>query len=834
MGSTKEVGQNGKWKQGRAPTSSVQPAAERPFAAAKLDLALRAAQMGVWTLDVATGLRSFDAQVCRLLGIDEDTFAGTAEEFFATVHPDDQERIRAALRRTIETGVPYETEYRAVWSDGSVHEICARAALAKDEAGTSVRLDGVIWDNEARKQAEEAHERFRVGFENGAVAQALTSLDGQFLRVNAALAKMLGHSQDELVGRRFDEFTHPDDRALDASARARLLAGEDVHRYEKRCRSRAGVMAWTDVNLALLRDRADAPQYVIGSYVDITERKQAEAELLRINRQLEATTAEAKALAAKAEAANAAKSEFLANMSHEIRTPINGVTGMIGLLLGTDLTDEQRQYASAARASGECLLTIISDILALCEMEAGALSMELVTFDLRALIHDFVRTQASRAEEKRIGFRCSLPDSVPALVRGDPNCLRQVLANLGGNAIKFTSRGEVSVRVSTETELEHELVLRFSVQDTGIGIPRDKLDILFEKFTQVDTSTTRRYGGVGLGLAISKRLAGLMGGQIGVESELGSGSKFWFTARFQKTSREATPAHPRSLAGTRVLVVDDSVASREILVAELIASGMRPGQAGDGPTAMRLAYEALVAEDPFLVILTALQLPAMDGKTLARILARDPRFAATKLILMTSSRGYSEPERLKEAGFAAQLPKPVRQKQLVDCLMAVLGGGGGAGAPTIGVAPPAIRRQMSDAGRTVSADAAPNEARETDLPTFAESALLERLMQDRALAHSILQRFLQDMPRQLGMARAFLDVGDAEGVERKAQAIQGAAATVGAEAVARTALALEHAGRTGDLTSARRDLDALDGHFARAREAMRTSALVDHKREEER
>ena len=519
-----------------------------------------------------------------------------------------------------------------------------------------------------RNLAEEAlrnsEERVRLLLESTAEAIYGIDLQGVCTFANPACLRILGLPDlKAMLGRNMHEVLHHSraDGSPFSIAECQILQalgkGEPVHVNDEFMWRADGASFPVEYWSYPMR-RAGQVIGAVVTFIDITERKLAEFEMRKAKE--------------VAEAANRAKSQFLANMSHEIRTPMNGVIGMTGLLLNTDLSAEQRQYASIVRSSGEALLKVINDILDFSKIEARKLTLEESEFDLRIVLEDAASILAIKAFEKGLELICELESGTPCRLRGDPGRLRQVVLNLLGNAVKFTPKGEVALKVGCEREDESRVTLHFTVQDTGIGFPQDRASALFEPFVQADGSRTRRYGGTGLGLTISKQLVEMMGGQIGVESQEGMGSRFWFTATFAKQSAEGQPSVDiqRSLANQRVLVVDGHATNRSLLCRLLGSWGCRTEGVAEGEAALNVLRQAAQNGDPYQKMLIDLGLPGMTGEELGRQIAKDPQLRTTALYLMAIFVQPIDDVYLRALGFEGHVCKPIWEHNLLEALLA--------------------------------------------------------------------------------------------------------------------------------------------------------------------
>ncbi|MCP4711173.1 MAG: response regulator, partial [Planctomycetes bacterium] len=419
-------------------------------------------------------------------------------------------------------------------------------------------------------------------------------------------------------------------------------------------------------------------KFIQGVLRDISERKQVEAELRKHRIHLEELvnirTAELSKALEAAEAASVAKSDFLANMSHEIRTPMNGIIGMAEFLSETKLDVDQKDYIDTIQNSADALLVIINDILDYSKIEAGKMQIETISFDLRVAVEDLADLLSVQTQEKGVELIYRFDPEIPARVKGDPGRIRQILTNFANNAIKFTHDGYILIDVSCQNKDENHVDLKFSVEDTGIGIEQEKLRTIFDKFTQADTSTTRKYGGTGLGLAISKQLVELMGGRIGVESQEGKGSTFWITMSLPLDKKTVVEPLPQgNLDQVRVLIVDDIDVNRRVIKEQLNNWNIDNDVCAGGEEALKTMREAAQDGSPYQMAILDFHMPGMDGEQLGNAIKEDPLLQETILLLLTSGGRKGDAARMAEVGFSVYLSKPVKQSQLMDALATAWG-----------------------------------------------------------------------------------------------------------------------------------------------------------------
>jgi len=641
-----------------------------------------------------------------------------------------------------------------------------------------------------RQQADEADALFTMSLE----MMGVTGSDGHFHRVNPAWTTILGWSAEEIRAQPFISLVHPDDRATTEAEVVKLTAGARTVSFDNRYRCADG--SYRNLSWSAIASPGADRIYAVGR--DVTAQKLIEREL--------------NAARDEAMSASRLKSEFLANMSHEIRTPMNGVIGMTGLLLDTTLSTEQREYAETINRSAESLLTVINDILDFSKIEAGKLDIEVIDFDLRMVVEDAAELIAPDAKAKGLGIAVMLHPGVPASLSGDPVRVRQVLVNLLSNAVKFTSAGEVIVEVHP-VDSDGGPEVRFVVSDTGMGIPDDQQERLFESFTQADASTTRTHGGTGLGLAICRQLAELMGGAIGVESTVGKGSRFWFTCRFADAARGvAAPQLKAPLRGRRVmpgnppgrpvdaamgarfriLVADDNPVNQKVAVKMLEKMGHRADVAVNGLEAV-----AAVASVRYGAVLMDCQMPDMDGfeatMEIRRLEGNDGRHVP--IIAMTAGAMAGDEEKCIAAGMDAYVSKPVRRDVLAETLGRWLPGGSG----------------------TEPLDPEPH----SDLPVTTDSMLEDLRGLGQETFENLVRLFLGTGAKSLSSIYEARGRGDLSELGELAHSLKGAAGMFGGTALAECCARLQSSSMSGDLSTASRLVDEVGLRFDRMADILR-------------
>ena len=580
------------------------------------------------------------------------------------IHPDHRKACQIIFQRILRGETVENIETVFITKDGRSVTVSGNINCRfKDEKPLATR--GIFRNITDRKRAEAAivasEQRYADLFENAQDAILTNDLSGRFTAANRAAERLTGYTREEMANMTAPQLVSPGLADFALKEVARLSAGgARPATWEWEIVTKDGRRVPVEVSTRTIYD-GDTPVGIQAIARDITKRKRAEQELQNAKD--------------AADVANRAKSEFLANMSHEIRTPINGIIGMTDLALDTNLTSEQREFLGMVRESADSLLTIINDILDFSRIEAGKFALDVIEFDLDDCLANIAKTFAPQAHGKGLELAYQVHPGVPRALLGDPSRLRQIIVNLIGNAIKFTEHGEVVLRVDTEECGDAGVRLHFAVSDTGTGIPREKQEVIFDAFTQADSSMTRRYGGTGLGLKIATNLVKMMEGRLWVESDPGQGSTFHFTARFgvQAAIRRSEPRKAVNLKGMPVLVVDDNSTNRRILDAMLRRWMMIPSLAKSGDDALVLLDENAAIGKSFPLILIDAQMPGMDGFTLAERIKQNPESAAATVMMLTSTGQRGDAARCRELGISAYLIKPIRQSELLDAILTALG-----------------------------------------------------------------------------------------------------------------------------------------------------------------
>ncbi|MBF0192452.1 MAG: PAS domain S-box protein [Magnetococcales bacterium] len=633
----------------------------------QLEMAQEIAQLGYWHWEIASGRFIWSKEIFRIFGLDPDKAPPSYDTFLRSIPEPERQQVMQGIHQALtQPDTPYQAEHPVVRPDGSVCHVLARGAVIRDEQGQAVTMFGTVLDLTKRHQVEKQIRILSQAVEQSPSSIVMTDRDGVIQYVNHSFIMSSGYSREELLGQ---------DPSLLKSGITPQQVYQDlwqtitsgrVWRGDLCNRRKNGELFWELANISPIRDQDGNISHFLGIKDDITDKKRLEEE-------------KQQALD-RAEQASRAKSEFLATMSHEIRTPMNGVLGMAELILGTPLTPQQRHYVETIHRSGHTLLCIINDILDFSKIQAGHLGVDILRFELDEVIQDVCGLLADKARAKGLSFDMHMADGVPLHLLGDPYRLNQILFNLVGNAIKFTSAGSVQVQVQVLTQREADVLLRFQVTDTGIGITPEFHNRLFQAFSQEDPSISRRFGGTGLGLAITHRLVSLMNGELHVTSQPEQGSTFWFTLRFglqqpgdrelisswQAQHRPITPDHFQFKG--RILLVEDNPINQEVAMATLELFGCQVTVANNGQQAITCVHEATT---PFDLVFMDCEMPILDGFETTRKLRQwelEVGHARTPIVALTAHVLQESRQQCTDAGMDDYLRKPFRQTDMGSLL----------------------------------------------------------------------------------------------------------------------------------------------------------------------
>jgi len=766
----------------------------------------RIAKLGGWELDPETGKLIWTDEVYRIYEVEPD-YQPDMESSFSFYDPEDIPIIREAVNNAVEYGKSYDLELRFITAKNN--RLWIRTVGKADyKNGKIIRLSGTFQDITKRKTAEnllrETLDEMEAIFENTFIGIAY-SVNRILLKINKRGAEIFGYTPYELIGNsasllQFSEENFERFGRIYLIALAEKGCCETEHFFKRK----DGKGTWCRV-YAKAMDPLDISKGVIWAIDDITARKQMKIALQHAKE--------------AAESANKAKGEFLANMSHEIRTPLNAIIGMTQLLLDTEMKKDQLEFAEVINSSSVSLLSLINDILDFSKIEAGELALEFIAFNLPLLIEDVVNMFIIKAKKKQIELRYIIDPDIPSDLRGDPLRLRQVLLNFISNAVKFTEKGEVNIYISLKQKDDTNAVILFSVADKGIGIPKDRRDCLFKSFSQADTSITRKYGGTGLGLVISKRLAEMMGGEVGFESEEGGGSTFWFTARFefslsvqvselvqvsdlnqqqvsdsklvqvsdlnqQQVSKLVQVSdlnqHQVSIipGDARILLVDDNIMNQKVALAILNSSGFSADIADNGIMAIEMLEKA-----PYDIVLMDIQMPEMDGiEATGRIRKSASGFQNIPIIAMTAHAMKGDREYYLESGMDDYISKPIHPKELIKL----------------------IRKYLSKRHSKEDYCSSQIESfNKKDTAIFDEEDFLKRIGGNKEIANDILIQFKGYISEQINGLKDSLNENNAKMVSIQAHGVKGMLANISAWQSRDAAYEIELAGKRDDLNLAR-------------------------------